>query len=82
MAWLECQRRSATSRRRAGGAFIIVRREARETEARWSGRRRPWRFCLGSRFQMFGAFFNSLGDRLACLGLPGRGATGREELRV
>jgi hypothetical protein len=34
------------------------------------------RFCLGSRFLLFGAFFSRLGRRLACLCLPGRGAMG------
>jgi hypothetical protein len=81
MAWLECQRRSVTSWRRPAGA-LERRPRGCETKARWSGRRRLLRFCLGSQSQLFGAFFNSLGDRLACLGLPGRGATGREELRV
>jgi hypothetical protein len=33
----------------------------------------------GETYQQL-AFSNSQGDRLACLGLPGRGATGREEL--
>jgi hypothetical protein len=35
-------------------------------------RRRVLRFCLESRFPLFGAFFTSLGRRLALLGFPGR----------